>query len=82
MYRRLRPDLFEPEDLVAQAVAAKYFGPKDINVARSETVQPLLRQLQGSRSGRKFTIEPQWLFRLVRTGAGLQVDALTPLSVG
>jgi hypothetical protein len=38
----VRPDLFVPEDLVAQAVAAKYFAPKDIDIARTETVQPLL----------------------------------------
>ena len=38
----VRPDLFVPEELVAQAVAAKYFAPKDIDITRSETVQPLL----------------------------------------
>jgi len=38
----VRPDLFVPEELVAQAAAARYFTPKDIDIARSETVQPLL----------------------------------------
>lgn len=38
----VRPDLFVPEELVAQAVAARYFAPRDIDIARSETVQPLL----------------------------------------
>lgn len=38
----MRPDLFVSEELVAQTVAAKYFAPSDIDIAPSETVQPLL----------------------------------------
>lgn len=38
----MRPDLFVPELLIAQAVAARYFAPSDISIGASETVQPLL----------------------------------------
>jgi hypothetical protein len=38
----MRPDLFIPEELIAQAAAAKFFAPSDINIGKSETVQPLL----------------------------------------
>src|SRR5229473_1149763 len=38
----MRPDLFVPEELIAQAAAAKYFAPSDINISASDTIQPLL----------------------------------------
>src|SRR6266849_1162420 len=38
----MMPDLFVPEELVAQAAAAQYFAPSDITVSASDTVQPLL----------------------------------------
>jgi len=38
----IRPDLFVPEELLAQAAADKYFAPRDINIGAGEVVQPLL----------------------------------------
>lgn len=38
----MRPDLFVPDQLVAEAAVAKFFAPSDIHIRASETVQPLL----------------------------------------
>jgi hypothetical protein len=38
----IRPDLFVPEELLAQAAADKYFAPRDVNIGAGEVVQPLL----------------------------------------